>query len=66
MDLIAEIYQFLFISSIVFMIYLLGDLVIKTVGRISQKNPEIRFFFSNSKRILLWMSIAIFFSYIIT
>lgn len=66
MNLITEIYQLLFISSIIFMIYIVTDLIVKIVGRFSQKNPEIMFSMNNSEKIILWFSIAIFFSYIIT
>jgi hypothetical protein len=38
MNIIAELYQFLFISSIVFMIYIFSDLIMKTIGRFKLKN----------------------------
>jgi len=64
MNLITEIYQFLFISSIVFIMYILVDLVIKTYGRFKLKN-DTRFLLKTTEKILLWVSIAIFFTYII-
>jgi len=63
MTLIIEIYQFLFISSIVFMINIFCDLIIKTYGRFRLKN-DTRFLLTITEKILLWFSIAIFFSYI--
>lgn len=63
MNLITEIYQFLFISSIVFIIYIIFDLFIKAYGRFKLKN-ETRFLLKKTEKILLWISIAIFFSYI--
>jgi hypothetical protein len=65
MEVIAEIYQFLFIVSIIFVIYIVGDLIIKMYSRFKLKE-EARFVLSVTEKILLWMSIAIFFSYIIT
>ena len=45
------------------MIYVFGDLIIKTYGRFRLKN-DTRFVLTKSERILLWMSIAMFFTYI--
>ena len=63
MDLIAEIYQFLFISSIIFMVYVFGNLVVKMYGRFRLKT-EARFMLSTTEKILLWTSLTIFFSHI--
>jgi hypothetical protein len=63
-DLITEIYQFLFISSIVFIINILIDLIVKTYGRFKLKK-ETRILLTKTEKIILWISIAIFFSYII-
>jgi hypothetical protein len=65
MTLITEIYQFLFISSIIFMVYIIGDLFIKMYGRFKLKE-ETRFILTKSEKILLWLSLATFISYIIT
>jgi len=63
MTLVTEIYQFLFISSIVFMLYVFGDLIIKAYGRFRLKN-NTRFKLTNFEKIALWFSIATFFTYI--
>jgi len=63
MTVITEIYQFLFTASIVFMIYVLGDLIIKAYGSFKLKK-DVKFVLSKPEKILLWMSIAMFFSYI--
>jgi len=65
MNLITEIYQLIFISSIIFMIYILGDLIIKMYGRFKLK-ADTRFIITKTEKILLWLSLAFFFSYIIT
>lgn len=63
MNLIAEIYQLLFISSIVFIIYILSNLFIKTYGRFKLK-AETKFVLTNFEKIVLWISITIFISYL--
>jgi ATP-dependent protease HslVU (ClpYQ) ATPase subunit len=62
--ILLEIYQVLFISSIIFMIYIIGDLIIKMYGRF-KLNAETRFILSNFEKILLWISLTIFMSYLI-
>jgi len=64
MDLITEIYQLLFISSIIFIISVLGDLAIKMYGRFALKS-ETRFVLSKGEKIVLWISLAIFFTHLI-
>jgi hypothetical protein len=62
--ILLEIYQALFISSIIFMIYIIGDLIIKVYGRF-KLNAETRFILSKIEKILLWISLTIFMSYLI-
>ena len=66
MTILAEkIYQFLFISSIIFIIYILGDLIIKVYGRFALKQENVTFVLSNTEKIMLWASITMFFTYIL-
>jgi hypothetical protein len=66
MTILAEkIYQFLFISSIIFIIYILGDLIIKVYGRFALKQENVTFVLSNTEKIMLWASIAMFFTHIL-
>jgi len=64
MNLISELYQFLFIASIIFMVYVLGDFTIKLYGTFSL-GKESRFVLSRGEKIILWLSIAIFFTYLV-
>jgi hypothetical protein len=64
MTILTEIYQFLFISSIIFMVYILGDLIIKMYGRF-RLSAETRFVLTTVEKILLLLSLGIFFSYLI-
>jgi hypothetical protein len=63
-EVLSEIYQALFISSIIFMVYILGDLVIKMYGRF-KLNKETRFTLTNFEKFMLLISLTIFFSYLI-
>jgi hypothetical protein len=62
--MLSEIYQTLFISSIIFMIYILGGLVIKMYGRF-RLGEETRFMLTTFEKIAMWVSLTIFFSYLI-
>ena len=64
MNIFAEIYKFLFISSIIFMVYILSDLTIKVYGRF-KLNKDTKFILTSVEKIILWISLSIFFSYII-
>ena len=64
MSLVTEIYQFLFISSIIFMIYILGGLIIKMYGRF-KLNENTRFQLTIFEKVALWVSIGIFITYLI-
>jgi len=64
MNTVIELYKFLFISSIIFIVYILGDLIIKMYGRF-KLNENTRFFLNNLEKIVLWISLAIFFTYIL-
>jgi len=63
MNIIDETYRFLFISSIIFMVYVLGGLAIKMYGRFKLKT-EARFKLTNSEKIIFWVSLAMFFTFI--
>jgi ATP-dependent protease HslVU (ClpYQ) ATPase subunit len=66
MTILAEkVYQFLFISSIIFIIYILSDLIIKVYGRFALKQENVTFILNNTEKIMLWASIAMFFTYIL-
>ncbi len=63
-ELIAEIYQFLFISSIIFILYVIGDLGIKMYGRF-KLGKDTRFQLTSFEKVVLWISIGLFISFII-
>jgi len=63
-ELMAEIYQFLFISSIIFMLYVIGDLGIKMYGRFKLKE-NTRFQLTSFENVALWLSIGLFISYLV-
>jgi len=63
MNVLTEIYQFLFISSIIFIIHIVSDLMVKMYGRF-KLNKDTKFILTNTEKVLLWISVAIFFTYI--
>jgi spore photoproduct lyase len=64
MNILTEIYQLMFISSIIYIIYIIMDLLVKMYGRFKLKT-ETRFILTSIEKILLWISLAICFSFII-
>ncbi len=64
MTILTEIYQFLFISSIIFILYILGNLSIKMYGRF-KLDENTRFVLNNFEKVTLWVSITILISYLI-
>lgn len=65
MNIITEIYQFLFISSNIFMIYFFSELFIKMYGRFVRKNMQIKYNPNNGKKVLFWISLTTFLTYLI-
>jgi hypothetical protein len=65
MDLILELYKILFISSIIFIFYILFDLVNKIIGKFVFKQDEVKFSLIREEKILLWVSITLFISYLL-
>jgi hypothetical protein len=63
-DILSEIYQALFISSIIFMVYIFGDLIVKMYGRF-KLNKETRFKLTTLERVMLLISLTVFLSYLI-
>jgi len=63
-ELVTEIYQFLFISSIIFMLYVIGDLSVKMYGRFKLKE-NTRFQLTSFEKVALWLSIGLFISYLV-
>jgi hypothetical protein len=63
MEFLIELYKFMFVTSLIYIVYIISDLAIKTYGRF-KLNKETRFILSKTERIILWFSISIFFSYL--
>ena len=64
MIILTEIYQFLFISSIIFIMYILGNLIIKIYGRF-KLHAETKFVLTQFEKFALWITVTIFFTYIL-
>ena len=63
MEMLDKIYLFLFISSIIFIVNIFGNLIIKMYGRFKLK-ADTRFILTTTEKLMLWISIAIFFTYL--
>jgi hypothetical protein len=63
MGFLIEIYKFLFVASLIYIIHIIGDLSIKAYGKF-KLNKETRFILSKSERIILWFSVSTFISYL--
>ena len=61
---LAELYQFVFISSIIFMVYILIGIAMKIYGKFVEKEDE-KYVLTSWEKVLLWMSISYIFAYII-
>jgi large-conductance mechanosensitive channel len=63
MEILTEIYQFLFVASIIFIVITLGDLAIKMYGRFALKT-EARFTMTKVEKLLLWLSLTTILTYL--
>jgi hypothetical protein len=62
--MLAELYQFGFISSIIFMVYILLSVAMKFYGKFVEKD-DAKLVLTAWEKILLWMSLSYIFAYII-
>jgi hypothetical protein len=62
--MLAELYQFGFIASIIFMVYILIGVAMKIYGKFVEKEDE-KYVLTPWEKILLWVSLAYLFTYII-
>lgn len=63
-NLFKETYNIMFIVSILFIVYIIFDLVIKVVGRFHFKNENIIFKLTDKEKIVLWLSLSVMIAYI--
>ena len=59
-----EIYQILFVSSIIYIIYIISNFTIKLYGRF-KLDRETRVVLTPIEKIFLWVSIALTLTYIL-
>ena len=62
--MLAELYQFGFISSIIFMVYILLGIAMKIYGKFVEKE-DAKFVLSTWEKVLLWTSLSYIFAYLI-
>jgi len=61
---VLELYEIGFISSIIYILYIVFDFGIKYYGRIKE-GKDTKFIMSNVSMVTFWISIAIILSYLI-
>lgn len=64
MDIIKEIMQFLFVLSLVYIIHIIANFMFKFFNYVF-KGGDTKFKLNNLEKILLWISMGFFFTYII-
>lgn len=64
-ELLLELYQITFISAILYLIYTLLSFIMKAYGYFVLKSENITYILTNREKILLWISLSIFISYLI-
>jgi hypothetical protein len=64
MIIIGELYQLTFILSIILMVSIIFDFFIKTYGRF-KLNKETKFILTKTEKILFWISLGIFLTFLI-
>lgn len=63
MGIFDGFYKFLFIGSLIYILYILMNLFIKVYGRFVLK-LETKFIIMKTEKLLLWLTLAIFFTYL--
>lgn len=63
MSVFNEVYKFMFILSVIYVLYVLCDLLIKTYSMF-KLSKETRFSLNLNEKITFWVSLAITISYI--
>ena len=64
-DILTELYQILFIGSMVYLLYIIIGLAVKAYGFFKLKNEDVKYTLTDKEKIILWISISIFLSYLI-
>ena len=64
-NLFNETYNIIFMLSLMFMMYIVFDLIVKVIGRFYLNNETIIFKLTDKEKIILWVSLSIFFAYLI-
>jgi len=63
--MLTELYQFGFIGSIIFMLYIVLVMSMKVYGKFVEKDDETKFVLTPWEKVLFWLSLTYVFAYII-
>ncbi len=64
-EILLELYQLIFISAIIYLFNTLFSFLMKAYGYFILKSENIVYTLTNKEKILLWISMSIFISYLI-
>ena len=64
-EFLTELYKILFIGSLTFIINMLLRLFFEAYGYFILKKEDITFILTTPEKLILWISISIFFAYLI-
>lgn len=63
--ILFELYQLLFIASIIYIIYMIGAIGFSIYGRFILKDEKAKLPITKIQKIIMWVSIALIFSFLI-
>ena len=63
--MLFELYQMLFIASIIYITYMIGVIGFSAYGRFVLKDEKSKLSITRTERILMWISIVLLFSFLI-
>ena len=64
-EIITELYQIVFICSVIYLLNTFFTLLLKAYGYFKLKKEDIIYSLTVTEKIILWLSISIFLSYLI-
>ena len=65
MDIILELYQIIFILSTIFILSIVGRLLLRIYEKFSLRDENAKLVFEKNERLILWISLTIFFSFLL-
>jgi len=64
-EILLELYKLVFIGAIFYLLNTLSSFLMKAYGYFILKKEDITYTLTNIEKIILWISVSIFFAYLI-